>query len=241
MQKFVDHGLKVIQRYPSFFTQAEALDIERPVDKAEIECILKGFAKYKSPSSDGETVGFFLALFYLVADDLLVVVEQSRSEGYISKALNVTFLSLIPKGDKPISLQIFHPISLCNLVYKVISKVIANQIKLKFTEVLSKKQFGLLGNRQIIEAVRITQECMHTIKLKNMEALILKVDLIKAYHRVNWGFLRLLLFNQVCLLLPQIGLWLLCPQPRLTFQFFQFFKGFATRVTTFPPFVFNGY
>ena len=80
-----------------------------------------------------------------MVDDLLAAIEQYRIEGFVSKYLNSTFLTLIPKGDKHVTFVYFRPISLCNLIYKVISKVIANCIKPKLAEVLSKEQFDFLG------------------------------------------------------------------------------------------------
>lgn len=58
---------------------------------------------------------------------------------------------------------------------------------------VSSEQFGFLPERQIIDAIGITQECLHTIKTKKMKALIMKIDLSKAYDRVNWDMLRLIL------------------------------------------------
>ena len=55
-------------------------------------------------------------------------------------------------------------------------------------EVLSEEQFDFLKKRKIHEAVGITQEVMHSIRVKKMEALILKMGMIKDYDRVNWTF-----------------------------------------------------
>ena len=76
-------------------------------DKAEIEGILKGFPKDKSLGPNGWTIRFFLFFYYLVVDDLLDVVEQSRIEGFFLKALNATFLTLIYKGDKHVTFAKF--------------------------------------------------------------------------------------------------------------------------------------
>jgi hypothetical protein len=60
---------------------------------------------------------------------------------------------------------------------------------------ISKEQFGFLEGRQITDAIGIVQEALHTIKTKNQKAMVLKLDLIKAYDRVDWGFLRLVLLQ----------------------------------------------
>ena len=130
-----------------------------------------------------------MAFFDLNGDDFLEVVELSRIDGCVSKSFSSTLLTLITKCDKPTSFSDFHLISIYNLIYKVISKVISNRIKPKMVKVLSKEEFGFLDNRQITKVVGIIHECLHSIKLKKMKELILKMDLIKAYDRVNWSYL----------------------------------------------------
>ena len=115
--------------------------------------------------------------------------------GCISPSLNSTFLSLIPKKDKPSTFANFRPISLCNLLYKLIAKVIAVRLKPFLDTHISKEQYGFLKNRQIIDPIGIVQESLHSIKTKNLCAFLLKIDLIKAFDRVNWTFIRLILLQ----------------------------------------------
>ena len=83
----------------------------------------------------------------------------------------------------------------CNLVYKTVTKIIGNRIKPKLSEVVSKQQFGFLSNRQILEAIGISQQFLYSVKVKKLSCLILKVDLAKSYDKVNWVFLRLILMH----------------------------------------------
>lgn len=83
----------------------------------------------------------------------------------------------------------------------LISKVIANRMKSFLSVGISKEHFGFLFNRQILDAIGSAQEVFHSVKSKKSLALILKLDLEKAYDMVNWAFLRLVLL--------QIGLSLL--------------------------------
>jgi hypothetical protein len=95
------------------------------------------------------------------------MVEETRSSGHIAGSLNSTFLALIPKVNKPVNFGDFRPISLCNLVYKVISKVIVVRIKPILSKALSAEQLGFLEGRQIHDAIGTTHECLHSIKKKN--------------------------------------------------------------------------
>ena len=111
---------------------------------------------------------------------LVNMVESSRIMGSVAPSLNSTFLSLIPKVEHPVSFADFRPISLCNLCYKLISKVAAVRLQPFLDTSISPQQFGFLKNRQILEPVAIMQEVLHSIKTKKRCALILKLDLTKA-------------------------------------------------------------
>ena len=81
---------------------------------------MRSFKKDKIPGPDGCPVELFIHFFDLMGRDLLKVVDCSRKYGRITPSLNSTFLSLIPKKDKPTTFADFRPISLCNLIYKLI-------------------------------------------------------------------------------------------------------------------------
>jgi hypothetical protein len=68
---------------------------------------------------------FYTRFYDLLGKDLLAVVEESRIIGRMHAPFNSTFISLIPKSDKPKSFDDFKPISLCNFIYKITTKVIA--------------------------------------------------------------------------------------------------------------------
>jgi hypothetical protein len=133
---------------------------------------LKGFKGSKSPGPDGWTVEFFLTFYDILGNDILEMVEESRRKGWVSGALNATFLALIPKSNNPDSFGGFRPIALCNLVYKIITKIIATRIKSSLSFGLSKEQFGFLEGRKITDAIGIVHEALHSIKVKNIKALV---------------------------------------------------------------------
>ena len=117
------------------------------VSIGEIEGALTTFKKDKTHGLNGCPMEFFLEFFDLMGGDLLNAVECSRLSGRVTPSLNSTFLALIPKKDKPVSFVYFRPISLCNLVYKLITKIIALGLKPHLDLYISQEQFGFLMNR----------------------------------------------------------------------------------------------
>ena len=98
----IEAQLKVVRFFPSFVQDGDIELFLAKVSLCEIEDVLKGFKKDKSPGPDGWHVKFYLHFFNLVSDDILNAVEQSRVEGRVTSALNSTFITLIPKCDKPL-------------------------------------------------------------------------------------------------------------------------------------------
>lgn len=156
---------------------------------------MEGFEKEKSIGPDGWIVEFFLEFFDTMGVDLLAIMEESRVLVKVNGALNATFLTLIPKKDRPGIFKYFRPIALCNLVYEVISKIIANIIKHVLSKFMTKEKFGFLEDRKIMDVIGVAQEGLHSIKTKKLKSLVLKLDLVEAYDRVSCDFLRLVLLE----------------------------------------------
>jgi hypothetical protein len=132
----------------------------------EVKAVLLLFKKEKSMGPDDWTTKFFVYFFDLDREDILAMVEESRTSGAIPGGLNATFLTLIPKANNPSSFDDFRPISLCNLTYKTISKVIANCIKPLLSKALSLEQMGFLKGRNIQDVIGTYHERLHSIKKK---------------------------------------------------------------------------
>ena len=114
--------------------------------------------------------------------------------GYILKELNNTFITLVPKSLNPEKISECRPISLCNVAYKIAAKVLANRLKLIIDELITPHQNAIIKGRLITDNIVLTHELLHTIKRKKKKGRVrfaaLKLDLSKAYDKLNWNFVE---------------------------------------------------
>lgn len=109
------------------------------------------------------------------------------------KSNNWTYIVLIQKVPNPKNVSQFRLISLCNYLYKIVTKVLAICLKPLLLSIFSSSQSAFVAGRQIQDNILIAQEVFHFLKLrkaKGMFELALKIDMNKAYDRLEWDFLE---------------------------------------------------
>eukprot|EP00253_Pinus_taeda_P020218 PITA_20218 len=112
---------------------------------------------------------------------------------WILPSLNSTFLALIPKGAESNTPDKYRPIALCNIIYKLISKVLANRLKPLLPLLISQEQIGYVEGRQIMDGVILSNEVIHSLKLLKKPGMILKLDLSKAFDKLSWCYIQQML------------------------------------------------
>ena len=124
---------------------------------------------------------------------MVSAVLEFLNSGYMPPPLNHTFIVLILKIKNPIKVSDFRPISLCNVIYKIIAKVLANRLKQILPQIISPTQNAFVPRRLITDNVLVAYEVLHAMqgrKKGKTGALSLKLDVSKAYDRVEWDFLK---------------------------------------------------
>jgi hypothetical protein len=159
----------------------------------EVEAALNQMHPLKSPGPDGFSACFYQRAWSTVKMEVCQTVLGFLNHGFFDDALNETHIALIPKIKNPSSVTEYRPISLCNVLYKLISKVLANRLKKVLPHIISQNQSAFIPGRLITDNVLVAFEAMHTMdgRMKGREGyMALKLDMSKAYDRVEWDYLE---------------------------------------------------
>ncbi|KAG8380670.1 hypothetical protein BUALT_Bualt06G0040000 [Buddleja alternifolia] len=134
---------------------------------------------------------FFKTYLNVIGDDVINAVTHFFKSGKLLKAMNHTFITLIPKNDKANKVEQFRPINLYNVSYKIISKIIALKLKPILDKLISPSQSAFYPGRSISDNSIVTHEIMHTINSKSGKGglMAIKIDMAKSYDRVEWALL----------------------------------------------------
>lgn len=166
------------------------------IDKKEVKMAIFSMHPDKSSGPDGISPGFFQKFWSIVEDDVYQLVSKFFSLGKFENNITDTNIVLIPKKHSPTTMMDLRPISLCNVAYKIVSKVLANRLKKVIGSVISESHSAFIPGRLITDNSMISYEVMHYMKRKikgNQGWMALKLDMSKAYDRVEWEFLRVML------------------------------------------------
>ncbi|KAB2635662.1 ribonuclease H protein [Pyrus ussuriensis x Pyrus communis] len=164
-----------------------------PVSEIEIKEAALKMGGLKAPGPDGFQGIFYQSFWEYIHEDVNVLVS-ALMQGMISPiSINATHIVLIPKVPHPESVSQFRPISLCNHSFKVLSKVLANRLKVILPNLISPSQNAFVTGRQIQDNIGIAHEMFHFLKgrtTKSKFELGIKLDMQKAYDIVEWDFLN---------------------------------------------------
>jgi hypothetical protein len=160
-------------------------------DKQEVWGILKDMRKNASPGPDGFNVAFYISAWDWIGDDVTNVVRNFYTTATLPPHLNDTHIALIPKKLIFHLPSDFRPISLCNVVYKIIAKSLANRLKRHLPDYIHPSQQAFIQGRRISNNIIVAQEIAHSFSLTSWKSLdfMLKIDLAKAFDRVEWHFI----------------------------------------------------
>jgi hypothetical protein len=168
----------------------QAALLEKEITADEIKDALFNMKNNKAPGPDGFPVEFFKSAWSIVGQDFIAAIKDFFESSKLLMEVNATILSFLPKKVNPSTMGDFRPIACCNVVYKCITKILANRMLIFLSELISMNQYAFIPSRSIAENVLLAQELVRNYhKDSGQPRCTLKIDLMKAYDFVDWEFL----------------------------------------------------
>ena len=170
----------------------------KPYSKEEIHYALQQMHPCKAPRPDGMHAIFYQRFWHIVGDEVPSFVSNMLHGSLSPRCVNHTNIALIPKVKHPSKAAEFRPIALCNVLYKLVSKALVIRLKGFLPSIMSENQSAFVPGRLITDNALIALEIFHSMKHRNRSRkgiIAMKLDMSKAYDRVEWGFLRELLLT----------------------------------------------
>jgi hypothetical protein len=157
------------------------------------EILTDSISDLKAPVPDGLPSVFYKNFWDVVSEKLTREVLHMLNGGQIPEGWNETTIALIPKVEKPEKVTNLCPINLCNVVYKVVSKVLSRRLRDVLSDIITLNQSAFVPGRLISDYMLIAYEITHYLMNKregDVGYAAIKLDMSKAYDRVEWHFLR---------------------------------------------------
>ena len=164
---------------------------EGPIRNGECLDILKELKPNKSPGNDGFTTEFYNTFW----PDIGGLVREALNEAYrleeLASSQKQAVITLIAKdGKDPFLLKNYRPISLLNVDYKILTKILAKRIKEVLNEIIMGDQVGYMKGRNIGEAIRIIDDIIFHTTCYNLPGFLLAIDFEKAFDSISHQFLQ---------------------------------------------------
>lgn len=153
----------------------------------------QSYEKNASPGPDGFNVGFYLAAWSWIGDDVTAFIRNFYITGTLPPHLNDTHIALIPEKMTCFLPSDYRPISLCNVIYKLIAKSLVNRLKDHLPDYIHPSQQAFIEGRRISNNIIVAQEIAHSFSLSSWDSqdFMIKINLAKAFDRLEWHFVML--------------------------------------------------
>ncbi|CAN0925181.1 Transposon TX1 uncharacterized 149 kDa protein [Linum grandiflorum] len=164
-----------------------------PFSNEEIRRALFDMHPDKAPGPDGFNPGFYQKMWGEVGEELAAACREWLDMEEFPMEVQATTIVLLPKVESPEKMTELRPISLCNVLYRVVAKALENRLRKVLPQLIGDEQSAFIRGRSIFDNIVVAFESLHYMKTKprtKQEFAALKVDISKAYDRVEWHYME---------------------------------------------------
>ncbi|WOL19714.1 hypothetical protein Cni_G28516 [Canna indica] len=162
--------------------------MERMFTERKVWDAINSMGRGKSPGRDGFILEFYVNRWKEIKEPIMAEMKMIYDYGIVPKEWKEIILIMIPKVEKPKKVIEYRLIALCNVIYKIFAKMLVNRIRNTLKIVIGKEQYAFTPERNMHDSILLVNEIVHkTNKSKaKFPVIIIKIDLEKAYDRVDW-------------------------------------------------------
>ena len=178
---------------PAIVTEEQNAQLMAQISREEVREAVFDINPHKCPGPDVMNGFFFQQFWDTMGDDLTSMAQEFLITGKLEEGINKTNICLVPKKLEAKRLVEFRPISLCNVAYKIVSKVLSKRLKSVLPWIITETQAAFVEDRLISDNILIAHELLHALNSNNScsrEYIAVKTNLSKAFDRVEWSFLE---------------------------------------------------
>ncbi|XP_019172758.1 PREDICTED: uncharacterized protein LOC109168171 [Ipomoea nil] len=192
----IENSLKQIETQEDVFWRQRAKQHWLRGADANTKFYHRYASAHKAPGPDGLNSGFYQQFWEVVGGDVSDFITNALNSCVFPEGLNDTNIVLIPKKEVPETVADLKPIALSNVIYRVMAKMIANTMKTLMGGLISESQSAFIPGRLITDNILVADEVGHYLNRKQCGVVgwsALKLDMLKAYDRMEWTFLERML------------------------------------------------
>ena len=176
-------------------TQEQLDSTERPIEEREIITAIKEMKNNKVPGCDGIPIEFYKVYWSSIRQLVLDMYEHVIQNGRLGTSARRGIISLLPKkGKDSRMIKNLRPLTLLNMDYKILGKVLANRLKKILPSIIGEQQTGFMEGRDIHTNIRKTMDIVAKVNKTGKEAIIISIDYVKCFdmieHNAVFGSLR---------------------------------------------------
>ena len=159
------------------------------VTETELYKVIMSMKNGKTPGLDGLPIEFYKSMWHIIRKELLQVVRCIFSNIMMGKDMNIGVIKLVPKSNTSSNIENLRPITMLNVDYKIVTKLIANRLKQLLPLFISPEQFCGVPGRSITNCNTIVRDVIYYANNEEMSVALINLDWSKAFDRVSLDFL----------------------------------------------------